>query len=167
MRSRSIKLANATLFVVLCFVFAQGASYALNQHPRVALLIEFYTALENEDEARLRSLLAEGAMVHAPYNPNGDASDKAVRSFPAMGYLKMAMKVYDNLVFIDRSYSIADSGSTIWVEAKGRLRVAATNKPYHNRYVFKVEFDNDKILSITEYTNVLTLLNHGVPAQTR
>jgi len=52
----------------------------------------------------------------------------------------------------------------LWVEVNGKLSVAHTGKPYHNRYVFKIDFENEKISAITEYTNVATLAKHGIVA---
>jgi len=129
-----------------------------------AITDKFFNAMAAEDADTALSLLTPDATLHAPYNPNGDASDAGIRSLPAALYVKGAMVTYDNLVFEDRKYSLADNGQTMWVEAEGRLRVAATGKPYENRYVFKLDFDGDKIASITEYTNVATLTKHGVAA---
>jgi len=125
----------------------------------------FFTALENEDKETALSLLSENAMLHAPYNPNGDTSDRAIRSFPASLYVAGALQTYDNLVFEDRDYSIGDNGNTIWVEAEGRLRVAETGRPYENRYVFKIKLKDETVESITEYTNVATLARDGVVAR--
>ena len=125
----------------------------------------FYAALAVEDQDAALSMLAPDAMLHAPYNPNGDATDAGIRSFPASMYVVGAMQTYDNLVFEDREYSVAANGGTVWIEAEGRLRVAATGKPYENRYVFKIELSDDGISKITEYTNVATLARDGVTAQ--
>ncbi|MEL6920875.1 MAG: nuclear transport factor 2 family protein [Pseudomonadota bacterium] len=124
----------------------------------------FYAALAAEDQDAALGMLAPDAMLHAPYNPNGDATDAGIRSFPASMYVAGAMQTYDNLVFEDREYSVADDGGTVWIEAEGRLRVAATGKHYENRYVFKIELDDGKIVEITEYTNVATLARDGVTA---
>lgn len=125
----------------------------------------FYAALAAEDQEAALGMLAPDAMLRAPYNPNGDASDAGIRFFPASMYVVGAMQTYDNLVFEDREYSVADDGGTVWIEAEGRLRVAATGKPYENRYVFKIELGDAGITEITEYTNVATLARDGVTAQ--
>lgn len=139
---------------------------ATSAEQEVKLVEAFFDALATEDEGAALSMLTEDAMLSAPYNPNGDASDEGVRIFPAALYVKGAMATYDNLVFVERAYSIADGGRTIWIEAEGRLRVAATGNPYENRYVFKIELEGSKIARITEYTNVATLMNDGVTATT-
>ncbi|MEM9724580.1 MAG: nuclear transport factor 2 family protein [Pseudomonadota bacterium] len=125
----------------------------------------FFEALAAEDRETALAQLTPEAMLHAPYNPNGDATDEGVRSFPAALYVAGAMATYDNLVFEDRSYSMADDSRTVWLEAEGRLRVAETGSPYENRYVFKFELDGGKIAAITEYTNVVTLARDGVTAR--
>jgi len=131
---------------------------------RIKMADTFFEAMFREDQQAVTSLLTEASVVHAPYNPNGDASDAGIRSFPAKLYVLGAMQTYDNLKWEDKKYSLSDSGQTLWVEANGKLSVAQTGKPYHNRYVFKIDFENDKIAAITEYTNVATLAKHGVVA---
>lgn len=130
----------------------------------VDIVQEFFAALEAEDNDAALAMLTENAMLHAPYNPNGDASAAGIRSFPASAYLVGAIQTYDNLVFAERDYSVADDGTVIWVEAEGRLRVAETGLPYENRYVFKNELADGAIQTITEYTNVATLPRDGVTA---
>lgn len=124
----------------------------------------FFDAMAIEDQEAAYALLADDAQLFAPYNPNGDATDAGVRSFPARLYVAGAMQTYDNLVWVDRKYSLADGGDTLWIETMGKLMVAATGQDYHNRYVFKIEMDDGKIGSITEYTNVATLARDGVTA---
>ena len=155
-----------TLLGAIGAVLASG-TYAQTPDPAqssIERVDAFYAALAAEDQEVALAMLAPGAMLHAPYNPNGDATDAGIRSFPASMYVVGAMQTYDNLVFEDREYSVADDGGTVWIEAEGRLRVAATGKPYENRYVFKIELDDGKIVEITEYTNVATLARDGVTA---
>ncbi|MEM9177004.1 MAG: nuclear transport factor 2 family protein, partial [Myxococcota bacterium] len=131
---------------------------------RLRLADRFFEALADGEAETALSLLTPEAMLYAPYNPNGDASDAGIRAFPASMYVRGALATYDPLVFVERKVSIADEGSVLWIEAEGRLRVAATGRPYENRYVFKIELEGDRIASITEYTNVATLARDGVVA---
>ncbi len=50
-----------------------------------------------KDRQAVTSLLTEALVVHAPYNPNGDASDEGIRTLPAKLYALGAMQTYDNL----------------------------------------------------------------------
>lgn len=158
LRAFSVALLSGSLWT--------GFAYADKDSGRdvEAIANTFFAALEHEDAELALSLLAPEAMLHAPYNPNGDASDAGIRSFPASLYVKGALATYDNLVFVNRHYSITDDGRTVWIEAQGRLRVAASGRPYENRYVFKIALAEGKIEAITEYTNVATLAQQGVIA---
>ena len=159
-----IPLVAALGFMTTACATPAGSVETSNTASPVQLVDTFFTALASEDEALALSLLSPDASLSAPYNPNGDATDAGIRTFPAAMYVAGALQTYDNLVFEDRLYSIADNGSTVWIEAEGRLRVAATGKPYENRYVFKFSLDEGKIISITEYTSVVTLARDGVTA---
>lgn len=160
------KVLSATF---LTFAMGLAACENTNQRQidttsRIQIAEDFFSALEREDAETALAMLTDTALLHAPYNPNGDATDAGIRTFPAALYVKGAIGTYDNLVFEDRKFSVADDGQTIWIEAEGRLRVAATGNPYENRYVFKLELASDKIDAITEYTNVATLARDGVTA---
>lgn len=146
---------------------ATDAADSVNETEQIEIAEKFLEALAAEDADRAIAMLTEDAMVHAPFNPSGDASDDAIRSFPAAMYVTGATLTYDNLVFEDRKFSVADNGQTLWLEAEGRLRVAATDTAYHNRYVFKLDIEDGKISAITEYVNVATLAQTGVPAVAR
>jgi len=50
---------------------------------RIKMADTFFEAMFREDQQAVTSLLTEASVVHAPYNPNGDASDAGIRSFPA------------------------------------------------------------------------------------
>lgn len=155
-----------SLIALACFVSLSLATPAHAETEQKAIVEAFFTALEEENPKAASGLLSPDAVLVAPYNPNGDASDAGIRRFPARLYVEGAIATYDNLVFTDRIWSFADNGKTIWVEAEGRLRVTQTGTPYENRYVFRIDFaDDGKIKTITEYTNVATLARDGVTAQ--
>lgn len=121
----------------------------------------FFAAMENGDEAAASALFTEDAEIVYPYNPNGDASDAAIRRVPARDYTRAASTKYSEIRLVERRYSPVTDGSTMWVEAKGKLRIAATGAAYENRYVFKFKLDGEKISRITEYTNVATVAKSG------
>lgn len=159
------RFAITAILAILGFAMPPQQATADTGSQPLQIAEKFFDALEREDSGSALSLLAQGALLHAPYNPNGDATDAGIRTFPAEIYVQGAMATYDNLVFIDRQYSVADDERTIWIEAKGKLRVATTGNPYENRYVFKITLQEGLIESITEYTNVATLARDGVVAQ--
>ena len=76
----------------------------------------------------------------------------------------MATRSYDNNRFINQVMTRAADGATVIVGAEGDLTVAASGKPYRNRYVFKFETANGLITRVTEYANTVTVRDHGVVA---
>ncbi len=155
-----------SLIALACVASLSLAAPAHAESEGKAIVEAFFATLEEENPEAAFALLSPDAVLVAPYNPNGDASDAGIRRFPARLYVEGAIATYDNLVFTERAWSFADGGRTIWVEAEGRLRVAQTGAPYENRYVFRIDFAEDgRIETITEYTNVATLARDGVTAQ--
>lgn len=124
-----------------------------------------FAALEREDLAAAQALFAPGATFVLPYNPNGDATDTGIRRFPAMAYVTVATRSYDNLKFVNRVATSAADKRTLFVEATGELIVAANRQPYRNRYVFKFETDGERITRVTEYANATTVAGQGVVAR--
>lgn len=124
-----------------------------------------FDAMAREDLPAAAALFAPGAEFVLPYNPNGDASAAGVRRFPAMGYVTVATRSYDNVRFVRRTATPAADGTTLLVEAEGDLVNAATGKPYRNRYVFKFETAGGRITRVTEYANTVTLAAQGVVAR--
>lgn len=124
----------------------------------------FLEAVERGDAETAFGFLAPGAEVHAMFNPNGDASDAGIRRFPARGYFGVVMRNYDVIRLTDRRFSVVDHGRSVWMEAEGDLRVAATGKPYRNRYVFRFDLDAaGRIGHVSEWVNTVTLAREGVP----
>lgn len=160
-----MKLKSAILAIALLAGAAIApAAHAESASTEVALVDAFFEALAAEDLARLGTLIASEAEAVLPYNPNGDTSDAGIRRFPLTGYLSGASRVYDGLTFVDREVTRAERG-VVWVEAEGRLTVAANGNPYTNRYVFKFEVNGGQITRLTEYTNTVTLARDGVAAR--
>ncbi|MBD2840940.1 nuclear transport factor 2 family protein [Erythrobacter rubeus] len=129
------------------------------------VVIPMFDAVLAEDIERVEPLLAEDARILAMFNPTGRTGEGSPRQFPLLTYFKIVTENYDNIAFVNRTYSIADDGRTVWMEADGDLRVAATGEPYRNAYVFKVSIDdNGKVAEIKEWVNTVTLNQQGIPA---
>lgn len=124
-----------------------------------------FDAMAREDLPAAAALFAPGAEFVLPYNPDGDASPAGVRRFPAMGYVTVATRSYDDIRFRNRAATPAADGATLFVEAEGDLVNAATGRPYRNRYVFKFETKGGRITRVTEYANTVTLAAQGVAAR--
>jgi ketosteroid isomerase-like protein len=76
-------------------------------------------------------------------------------------HLASFLKNYDLIEFHDIAPSVAADGVTVWVETRGALRVAPTQTPYNNRYVFKFTIEDGRIRRLVEYANPVTQSLHG------
>ncbi|MEM6474741.1 MAG: hypothetical protein AAF687_01095 [Pseudomonadota bacterium] len=133
--------------------------------PVESVIAPLFEAVAAEDLAVAQSYIIEGAPIRAMFNPTGETDAASVRTFPAVAYFGLVTQNYENIVFSDRTYSVADDGKTVWMEANGNLRLEATGTPYLNRYVFKFTLNDDhKITEIREWVNTVTLTQQGITA---
>jgi len=133
--------------------------------PVNTVVIPMFEAVAREDLGAATRFLAEGAMLRAMFNPNGETGEGSVRTFPATAYFTLVARNYENIVFNNRTYSVADDGKTVWMEANGDLRLEANGSPYRNRYVFKITLNaQGKVTEIREWVNTVTLTQQGIAA---
>lgn len=59
--------------------------------------------------------------------------------------------------FADRRITVSADGATTFVQTRGDF-VATDGRPYRNVYVFRFDWQDDKIVSWEEYANPLTIL---------
>ncbi|MEM1247352.1 MAG: hypothetical protein AAGK22_13315 [Acidobacteriota bacterium] len=148
---------------VLTFALPSGPPA---QDPVQDVVEPLFEAVAAEDLESASAYLVEGAMIHAMFNPDGTTGEGSVRSFPAVAYFQVVTTNYENIVFEQRTYSVADAGKTVWMEANGDLKLQTDGSPYRNRYVFKITLDDEsKITEIREWVNTVTLTQQGVPAR--
>jgi ketosteroid isomerase-like protein len=131
----------------------------------ISLVQRFFDAVAKEDEAAVRALILPDARVRAMFNPNGDTGPDAIRVFPMTAYFEVITRNYDNIVFRDPVYSVADDGRTVWVEARGDRVVTATGQPYRNGYLFRLKLQDGRIAALDEWVNTVTLTRQGIAAQ--
>lgn len=134
--------------------------------PVANVVVPLFDAVANEDLAAAGAFLVDGAPIYAMFNPNGQTDAASIRTFPATAYFQLVARNYENIVFTDRTYSIAEEGRTVWMEANGDLRLEASGAPYRNRYVFKISLNEvGKVLEIREWVNTVTLTQQGIAAR--
>jgi ketosteroid isomerase-like protein len=129
-----------------------------------ATATRLFAALERRDAAAALALWHDDGTVAAAFNPNGDTAPEAIRSAPHAVHLAVFLKNYDVIAFRDVVSSVAGDGVTVWVETRGEMRVAATQTPYQNRYVFKFTIEQGRIRHLLEYANTVTQSLHGAGA---
>jgi ketosteroid isomerase-like protein len=133
--------------------------------PVSSIVVPFFDAVAREDLPAAQVFLTADATVSPMFNPNGQNGAGSVRNFPAATYFGIVSRNFDNIVFSDRVFSVADGGKTVWIEAQGNLVVTATNQPYPNGYVFKINLVEGRISRIQEWANTVTLTQQGIAAR--
>ena len=158
------KLTLAALAMAVPSLAIAGDS--ASRDPVADIVAPLFEAVANEDLSAASTFLVRGAPIHAMFNPSGSTDDASIRTFPAVGYFQLVTKNYENIVFNNRTYSVADEGRTVWMEANGDLRLEATGAAYRNRYVFKVSLNEaGKVTEIREWVNTVTLTQQGITAR--
>jgi ketosteroid isomerase-like protein len=162
-----MKHISLALALTLACTLAACASNTASRPDPITLVVDpFFASVATEDLAAAQTFLAPDAMVQAMFNPNGQNGAAHVRLFPATAYLGIISRNYNNIVFTNRRYSVADGGLTVWMEAQGELVVAATQQPYRNGYVFKLTInDGGRIALLQEWVNTVTLTQQGIAAR--
>lgn len=159
---KAIALAVAAASLAAC---ATTPAAPPRPDPIVGIVAPFFDAVAREDLASVQTFITPDATVQAMFNPNGLNGAEHIRTFPTTAYFGIVSRNYDNIAFSDRVFSVADNGSTVWMEAQGQLVVAATGAPYRNGYVFKLTLENGRIRTIQEWVNTMTLTQQGIAAR--
>lgn len=155
----------ATFTIVAMTAASLMPARAQTFDPVAGVVDPLFEAVAKEDLAAANTLLVEGAPIQAMFNPNGQTDAASIRTFPATAYFALVSRNYENIVFNERSYSVADDGQTVWMEANGDLKLEKTGTPYRNRYVFKISLNEDgKVTQIREWVNTVTLTQQGIAA---
>jgi len=148
-----------TILIVLC------SGCATNAPPDPLIPVQqFLAAMTAEDKAAAETVLSANAEFVLPFNPNGDATERGMRRFLAPVYLSLAFDNYDNIVYSNPLFHVANNGTTVFVESIGDLKVASTGRPYRNRYIFRFDIYNGRIERVTEYSNPVTAAREGALA---
>jgi ketosteroid isomerase-like protein len=112
------------------------------------LVEAFYAAIEAKDAESVEAMLTEDVVVVHPFTFSGATMPEAEFEGreQVMGYVNGLFTSFSQI-------SIADDGSTVFVEAQGDFIAAQGNLPYRNVYVFKLELRDGQISAIREYYN--------------
>jgi ketosteroid isomerase-like protein len=144
---------------------AQTSASPPRMDPVAGVVAPFFDAVAREDLAAAQAFMTPETKARAMFNPNGQNGVATIRTFPAAAYFTLVSRNYDNIVFSDRIFSVADDGRTVWMEAQGNLVVTATGQPYKNGYVFNLTLANNRIEKIEEWVNTVTLTQQGITAR--
>jgi ketosteroid isomerase-like protein len=160
-------LCTCALALVGCATATAGTLAGQTQaaDPVNNVVLPFFDAVAREDLEAAQIFMTPDTRVEAMFNANGQNGTANIRSFPAAVYFQIVARNYENIVFSNRVFSVADDGQTVWMEAQGELIVAATGQPYKNGYVFKLTIADGRITRLQEWVNTVTLTQQGIVAR--
>jgi ketosteroid isomerase-like protein len=116
-------------------------------------------AYERKDYPGLMRIYAKDAVIEIPFNPLGGTADSDIRRirgekelelFLVPGLAKMRSVRYDI-----EDISTAQDGARVFIEARGDF-VTDEGKPYRNRYIFRLDIKDGRVVLQKEYFNVAT-----------
>jgi len=118
-------------------------------------------AYERKDYPGLMAIYSRDAVIEIPFNPLGGTADSDIRRirgekelerFLVPGLAKMRTVRYDI-----EDISTAADGSRVFLEARGDF-VTDEGKPYRNRYIFRLDIQDGRVVLQKEYFNVATAI---------
>jgi ketosteroid isomerase-like protein len=146
-------------------VGGQGLSStgAQEQTDAGAVVDRFIEVAQREDAEALAALMAPDVSIALPMSATGDPAD--ARLFAGreatMAYFQRNFDALDRIAFSALEVSVVEGGATAFVEATGDF-VLADGRPYRNVYVFRVDVEDGRIVTIAEYANpVIAAITFG------
>jgi ketosteroid isomerase-like protein len=131
------------------------------RHDAARELVESYiSVLEGRNLAGVISHFDPNIVVTIPMSLTGGTEPWFV--FDGIGqvtdYWANAIRTCERIAFSDRTLTVSEDATTVFVEATGDMLLAGGEK-YRNVYVFRFDLADGKIFKITEYGNPVTVAN--------
>ncbi|MEO0697804.1 MAG: nuclear transport factor 2 family protein [Pseudomonadota bacterium] len=149
---KALTLPAISLAIFPTFALA-GSQAALEQTQA------FFAALESGELGQIEALMAEDVVNTIPFDASGATTEDVFRIFDGreqvMAYFAQAQQFIPEVAFVDPQITISASGDTAFVETRGNMQLA-DGRAYENLYVWRLDFENDQIVEITEYFNPVT-----------
>ncbi len=119
----------------------------------------FFGALEQGDFEILAALMSDDVVNTLPFSASGSTTPDAFRVFTGkeevMAYFESAGQFIPTVSFVEAEITLSLDGETAFVENRGDM-VLADGRPYGNLYVWRLDFEDGRIVEITEYFNPVT-----------
>lgn len=123
----------------------------------VTLARQFFRAIQARDKEAMLPLLAEDFVLEVPYNVSGtnDLSDSWHGLEAASANFTKTWACIELVKYAELEITPCRDDNVAFAEALGDMRLA-NGRPYRNRYVFRFDTADGKILRIREYANPIT-----------
>ncbi|EFC86058.1 nuclear transport factor 2 family protein [Parafrankia sp. EUN1f] len=127
--------------------------------------LDFFRAMERRETATMEAMLAPDATWRVAMSFSGDRADQSYFGdrAAALANLRQISTMVSTVRFVDTRVSVTGDGATSFMQANGDF-VTAAGKPYRNTYVFRLDWREDLITQVEEYTNPITICaSFGLP----
>jgi ketosteroid isomerase-like protein len=79
-----------------------------------------------------------------------------------LAYIASVAAKFDHVAFLDKEWTVANDGSSVFLQANGDILSSAEKLEYRNVYVFKLELEGGAVARVVEYANPVTYANLGI-----
>lgn len=146
--------------VLLAAAFAVASFWAAKAEPSTgARAAAFLAALERNEPQELAGFFAPDVVTTLPFAASGETDPGAYRVFngraQTVAYFGGAAERIPEVAFVDVEITVSEDGATAFIETRGAMRLA-DGAPYRNLYVWRLDFEGEAIVGITEYLNPVT-----------
>jgi len=125
----------------------------------IAVARRLFAAYEARDFAALMQVFARDALIELPFHPLGLTEDRDIRRIRGEQELEQflvpGLARMKSVKYCIEDISVTNDGARVFVEARGDF-LTDEDKPYRNRYVFRLDVVGDRIVRKKEYFNVAT-----------
>lgn len=137
---------------------AAGVAWAEPDHAR-AQTQAFFAALEGGDLGALEEMMHPEIVNTLPFAASGATDAGAMRVFDGreqvLAYFAGASQAIPEVAFEELEITLANDGAVAFVETRGDMRLA-DGREYRNLYVWRLSFEDGRIVEIVEYFNPVT-----------
>jgi len=122
------------------------------------VVIRLFDALEQRNAEALSALLAEDVVQITAFSPEGglEPFERYDGRTAVIEHFTYVFGMFDIIELERTALFVSDDGSTVFVEALGKNRLAGSGAFYHNRYVFKFVLQGNCVAEMIEYFNSVT-----------
>lgn len=136
---------------------ARAASLNAAQRDALALLVRWNHAIERQELAELRAMMAQDIVITLPFNESGRTEHGAFRRYEGIdqccAFWTAAFEaegVVHGISEIDLTVDAA--GTRLFFECRGHLTMQS-GRDYRNRYVMRMDVRDGKVAQVREYYN--------------
>ncbi len=127
--------------------------------PAELIVQRFFRSGIAKDRAATMALYREDSVIEIPFNESGRTEEGAYRRYAGLseiaGFTEASHAAEGDIRVSNVEVHRVEGGRTIFVESRGNI-VMSSGREYRNRYVFRFDIDDERIVLLREYYNPIT-----------